>query len=103
MNSVPSVTKQPAGGAVPRYTVVGAIASRVRASIGTLNVQLVDKNMGGDEDLADTKTAVDGTYAFKDLDLAAALKRHRKTNPDFQVRVLSGKKLIPTAQQHTAR
>ena len=71
MNSVPNVTEQPAGGGDQRYTVAGAITSRVRASIGMLNVQLVDKNIGGDEPLADTTTGADGAYAFKALDLAA--------------------------------
>src|SRR5262249_34713437 len=42
-------------------------------------------------------TAADGAYAFKEIDLAAALKKRRKTSPDFQVRVLSGEKLLATS------
>src|SRR5215470_15264370 len=97
MNDVPTVTKRPSRGTNPRYTVTGTVTSRVHASIGALSVQLIDKNIGGDDLLADTTTAADGTYAFTDLDLTAALKKHHKTSPDFQVWVLSGKKLLATS------
>jgi hypothetical protein len=85
MSDVSSAIKRPRRRANLRYTVSGTITSRVRASIGTLSVQLIDKNIGGDDVLADTTSGADGTYVFKDLDLTAALKKRCKTSPDFQV------------------
>jgi hypothetical protein len=68
------VTERSGSGATHRYTVIGTIASRVCASGGALNVQLIDKNIGGDDTLTETPTATDGAHNFNSLDLTAALK-----------------------------
>jgi Neuraminidase-like domain/Salmonella virulence plasmid 28.1kDa A protein len=79
------------------YNIAGTVTSAVRASVGKLQVQLVDKNIGADQTVTDTTTAMDGTYTFKDLDLTAVLAKHGKTSPDLQVRVLLGGKLLATS------
>jgi pSer/pThr/pTyr-binding forkhead associated (FHA) protein len=72
------------------YTVTGTVRSPARPGTGGLTVELVDKNVGGDQVLASAQTHSDGTYAFSEVAISAAyLAEHRKTQPDLQVRVSS--------------
>ena len=87
----PSSAGMPAPAAtqdLPAYTVTGTVFSPVLPGIGGLTVQLVDKNVGGDQVLASTQTASDGTYAFAPITIDRAyLHEHHKKQPDLQVHV----------------
>jgi hypothetical protein len=73
---------------LPAYTVTGTVFSPVLPGIGGLTVQLVDKNVGGDQALATTQTVSDGTYAFAPITIGQAyLQEHHKQQPDLQVHV----------------
>jgi hypothetical protein len=77
------------------YTVTGTVRSPVRPDTGGLTVELVDKNVGGDQILASTLTHNDGSYAFREVAISPAyLAEHHKTQPDLQVRVSSGDGLL---------
>ena len=81
----------PASAAAGAYTVTGTVRSPVRPGTGGLTVELVDKNVGGDQVLASTQTRGDGTYAFSDVTIPTAyLAERHKAQPDLQVRVSSG-------------
>ena len=70
------------------YTVTGTVFSPVLPGIGGLEVQLVDKNVGGDQVLASTRTCSDSTYAFAPFTIGQAyLQEHHKQRPDLQVHV----------------
>ena len=70
------------------YTVAGAVVSPVLPGIGGLEVQLVDKNVGGEQVLASTRTGIDGAYAFAPVTIDQAyLEEHHKQWPDLQVHV----------------
>ena len=56
-----------ADGAGNTYTVTGAARSPALPGVGGLTVQLVDKNVGGDQVLASTQTGSDGSYAFEQV------------------------------------
>ena len=72
------------------YAVKGNVVSWLRAGVGGLRVEIVDKSVGADLHLADAITAEDGSYqaGFN----IAALKGKQK--PDLQARVFSGRELI---------
>ena len=73
---------------VPAYTVTGAVLSPALPGVGGLEVQLVDKNVGGDQVLASTRAGGDGTYAFAPVTIGRDyLQEHHKTQPDLQVHV----------------
>ncbi len=73
------------------FTVTGIVACPELPGIGGLTVQLVDKNVGGDQALASTQTSDDGSYAFGPVTIGAAyLRAHHKTQPDLQVHVSAG-------------
>ena len=89
----------PGGGAVAEssrggssaYTVTGTVASPALPGAGGLTVQLLDKNVGGDQVLASTQTAADGSYSFGQVEISREyLAEHHKTQPDLQVRVSAG-------------
>ena len=91
-----SAPTPPDGGAPPAivsgdanvYTVTGTVFSPMLPGIGGLEVQLVDKNVGGDQVLASTRTSSDGTYAFAPITIGQAyLQEHHKQRPDLQVHV----------------
>jgi peptidoglycan hydrolase-like protein with peptidoglycan-binding domain len=69
------------------YTVTGVVSSPTSPSIGGLNVQLVDKNIGADVPLSTTTTDAAGNYSVTVAILLAQLQQHNKTTPDLQVRV----------------
>jgi len=80
------------------YTVTGTVRSPALPGIGGLTVRLVDKNVGGDQVLASTRTGMDGSYAFSQLVIAADyLARHHKAQPDFQVRVSAGDSVLASS------
>lgn len=66
------------------FSVEGKAASRSRAGVGGLRVQIVDKNAGPDIQLAEVLTVDDGSYH------AAFPYAGPKRQPDLQARVLSG-------------
>jgi len=77
------------------FTVSGTVVSPTLPQVGVLNVRLVDKNVGGDQILAETQTSPDGTYAFRLVTISAAyLAEHRKTQPDLQVQVFAGNQFL---------
>ena len=82
-------TAEPAAsGELPVYTVVGAVFNPMLPGIGGLEVQLVDKNVGGDQVLASTRTRSDGTYAFATVTISQTyLQEHHKQRPDLQIHI----------------
>ncbi len=76
------------------YSVAGTVLSPALPGIGGLTVQLVDKNVGGDQVLASTQTASDGGYSFEQVIGARYLADHHKTTPDLQVQVLVGDSVL---------
>jgi len=79
----------------PAYTVTGTVACPALPAVAGLTVQLVDKNIGGDQVLGSTQTAGDGSYGFTDLVITAAyLTAHNKTQPDLQAQVSAGKQFL---------
>jgi hypothetical protein len=80
------------------YKVSGTISSAAHASVGTLLVELIDKNIGGDQILARTETTANGAYAFSTIITPAELKLHNKTQPDLQVSVLAGSTVLATSE-----
>ena len=76
------------------HVVRGSVLSPVSASVGTLDVRIVDKNVGGDVLLVETITDARGAYSTTAIiPLDALLKRH-KTRPDLQARISRGDKLL---------
>jgi pSer/pThr/pTyr-binding forkhead associated (FHA) protein len=77
------------------FTVTGTVMSPALPMVGVLNAELVDKNVGGDQVLAETRTNSDGTYAFRQVITSPAyLAEHNKTQPDLQVRVYANGQLV---------
>ena len=71
--------------------MTGTVLSPALPGVGGLAVQLVDKNVGGDQVLASTQTSSDGSYAFNPVVISPAyLREHHKTRPDLQVQVSAG-------------
>ncbi len=103
----PAEPGAPDGGAVavpwpdgqPTYAVTGTVASPALPGIGGLAVQLLDKNVGGDQVLASTQTGSDGSYAFSHVVISPEyLADHHKTQPDLQVRVRAGDRILAASQ-----
>jgi Neuraminidase-like domain/FHA domain len=81
------------------YTVTGTVASPALPGVAGLNVQLVDKNVGGDQVLGTTQTAGDGSFSFTDLPISLNyLAEHHKTVPDLQARVSAGTQFLAASQ-----
>jgi hypothetical protein len=80
------------------YTVSGTLLSPALPGIGGLGVQLVDKNVGGDQLLGTTQTGSDGSYSFAAVTVTAAyLQAHHKSQPDLQVQVTLGAKVVASS------
>lgn len=78
------------------YQVTGRVASRASASVGGLQVQIVDKAVGGDAELAQATTDDQGVYtAIFSVD---AVRKRGKTNPDLQARVLADRTLLGASE-----
>ena len=81
------------------YTVTGTVASPALPGVPGLTVELVDKNVGGDQVLGSTQTGIDGGYSFSALVIPLKyLVAHHKTEPDLQVRVSAGDQFLAASQ-----
>jgi hypothetical protein len=78
------------------YTVSGRVASRTRAGVGGLRVEIVDKNVGGDLMLVEAVTDAKGAYraSFR----ADAFPNRVKQEFDLQARALSGTTLLGASE-----
>ncbi|GHO71423.1 hypothetical protein KSC_103150 [Ktedonobacter sp. SOSP1-52] len=76
----------------PLYRVDGRVASRSRAGVGGLLVQIVDKNVGADVQLTEVSTTDDGSYH------AAFSYSGPKQKADLQARVLLGDKFLGASE-----
>jgi len=74
------------------FTIDGKVASRSRAGVGGLRVEIVDKNVGDDVHLAEALTDDDGAYrtTFTIPDLG----QRGKEKPDLQARVFTGETFL---------
>ena len=80
-----------------RYYVSGTVASRERAGVGGLRVEIVDKNVGGDVSLdLWLKTDERGRYSG-DFD-ADVIRERGKLRPDLQVRVFNGETFVGASE-----
>ena len=81
------------------YTVTGTVTSPALPGVPGLTVQLVDKNVGGDQVLGSTQTASDGSYGFNGLVITLKyLTEYHKTQPDLQVQVSAGTQFLAASQ-----
>src|SRR5215471_15689441 len=77
------------------YTVTGTVSSPVRAGVGGLTVELVEKNVGKDlPPLANATTDAHGAYSITRVIGPVTLRARGKTQPDLQVRVSNSKGLL---------
>ncbi|GLV54150.1 hypothetical protein KDH_09990 [Dictyobacter sp. S3.2.2.5] len=76
----------------PFHLVSGQISSRSRAGVGGLRVQIVDKNVGADVQLAEVASAGDGSYR------AVFSYAGPKAKADLQARVLLGEKFLGASE-----
>src|SRR5262245_35283426 len=78
------------------FQVDGKVSSRVSAGVGGLRVQIVDKTVGADVQLAEAVTAESGEYnaAFT----GAGLRGRGKERPDLQARVFAGETLLAASE-----
>jgi hypothetical protein len=89
----------PPGSGFPAYTVTGTVTSPALPGVAGVSVQLVDKNVGGDQVLGTTQTGSDGSYSFSALGIDPKyLAGHHKTQPDLQVQVLAGGQVVAVSQ-----
>jgi GH18 family chitinase len=82
------------GGADAKFTVTGTVASPTSASVGGLQVQLVDKNVGGDIVLSSTTTDRRGNYQIVVVIPPVVAGSRSKPRPDLQAKVYSGTKYL---------
>src|SRR6266540_964982 len=78
------------------FQVDGRVSSRTSAGVGGLRVQIVDKTVGADVQLAEAVTAESGEYnaAFT----GASLRERGKERPDLQARVFAGESLLAASE-----
>jgi hypothetical protein len=74
------------------FHVAGMVASSTRAGLGGLQLLIVDKNVGGDQRLAETTSSPDGSYSV------AFTYGGPKRKPDLQTRAFSGSTLLGTSE-----
>jgi hypothetical protein len=73
------------------YAISGTVTSPTSMGIGTLAVQIVDKNVGGDVTVAQGQTKNDGSYTIASFVISPIhLRQHNKSKPDLQAKVLTG-------------
>ncbi|MDP9793850.1 hypothetical protein J2S43_002362 [Catenuloplanes nepalensis] len=79
-----------------RYEVDGRVTSLTSAALGGLRVVVVDKRVGGDESLSTATTDARGAFtaSFRQEDL----EKHGKIEPDIQVRIQLGQRLLTTSE-----
>ena len=79
----------------PLYTVTGTVTSPALPGVAGLTVQLVDKNVGGDQVLGTTQTGSGGQFSFTGLPISLKdLLGHHKAQPDLQAQVLAGDQFL---------
>jgi peptidoglycan hydrolase-like protein with peptidoglycan-binding domain len=76
--------------AITDYTASGLVSSPTSVSVGGLNIELVDKNVGGDVSPSTATTDAGGNYSVTAAIPLFQLELHNKTTPDLQVRVSAG-------------
>ena len=77
------------------YTVTGSVSSPTRVGVGGLNVQLVDKNVGGDVPLSTTTTDASGGYTATAVIALPVLRSVKKPNPTCRSRCRRGRRSSP--------
>ncbi len=98
-SQVPAAAMPTTTMAADAYTVTGTVRSPVLPGVGGLTVHLVDKNVGGDEELASTRTRGDGSYALGGLAVQQDyLAAHHKTRLDLQVQVFGAGSLLAESE-----
>ena len=80
----------------PSYTVEGTVFSPDRAGVGGLVVVIVDKNVGADVPLADTKTDERGSYTVSIPEAVVAARG--KKQPDLQARAQLAQKFLAASE-----
>jgi hypothetical protein len=80
------------------YVVTGSVRSPSLPGVPGVAVQLVDKNVGGDEVLASTTSAVGGSFRLSAVLSPAYLAKHSKSLPDLQVQVLTGAVVLASSE-----
>jgi ABC toxin N-terminal region/Neuraminidase-like domain len=78
------------------FAVEGKVVSRSRAGVDKLRVEIVDKNVGDDVNLADTITDDGGGYRIS-FRIAELLERG-KQKPDLQARVFAGEVFLGASE-----
>jgi hypothetical protein len=81
--------------ATKSYAVTGTMSAAGTASSAGVQVQIVNKNCGGDTVLATVTT--DAAGAFRTTIAASAVIARKKRAPDLQARVVVGKKTLGTS------
>ncbi|MGH8472075.1 MAG: peptidoglycan-binding domain-containing protein, partial [Gammaproteobacteria bacterium] len=78
------------------FTVQGKVVSRLRAGVGGLRVEIVDKNVGNDVPLAEAATDDEGGYCatFNVTDL----RQRGKQRPDLQARAFAGETFLDASK-----
>jgi Neuraminidase-like domain/Putative peptidoglycan binding domain/Salmonella virulence plasmid 28.1kDa A protein len=71
------------------FVVSGSVSSPGRASLGRLSVEVVDKNVGGDQTVATGVTGDTGALSISCVIGPPVFSQRHKTKPDLQVRVSS--------------
>ena len=83
-------------GLLAQFTAVGKVFSRTRAGVGGLPVLIVDKNIGGDVQVAETVTDDQGHFQVKFE--VPNLQRRCKKSPDLQARIVLNSKLLGASE-----
>lgn len=78
------------------FQVAGKVASRSRAGVGGLRVQIVDKTVGDDVQLTETVTDDQGAYHATFTN--DSLLQRGKAQPDLQARVLIGDTFLDASE-----
>jgi hypothetical protein len=78
------------------FLVEGRVASRDRAGVDGLRIDIVDKNVGKDIPLGRGVTDSSGGYSIQYS--VAALQERRKEKPDIQVRVYAGETFLAASE-----
>jgi hypothetical protein len=80
------------------YAISGTVTSPTNVGTGTLAVQIVDKNVGGDVTVAQGQTKNNGSYSIASFVISPLyLRQHNKTKPDLQAKVLTGTTVLATS------
>lgn len=85
-------------GSSSAYIVTGTVTSPQRAGVGSLRVQVVDKNVGQDVRLAETITDERGRYQVSFA--TSSLRERGKKQPDLQARVYAGQEFLAASDVH---